>query len=170
MSSSCPDAPTKGSPTISSSRPGASPIIISRAPGLPSANTRLLAVCFSAHPSNASKAAFRSANDVIAARSGESGVDFCDFCADPVLAVIAPEIFGGAGADTLLNDPVADPALATDGDDDTPDAPDTTPDVTDVIDGRYLSSLTFGIASASAPRNASSTPISACQASWVISW
>ena len=135
-------------------------MIISLAPGLPSANTRLLAVCFSAHPSNASKASFSSANDVIAVRSGASGIDVC--------AGLVSEIVAVAGADIWLADiwladalPKGLAADDTDGDGDGDGVDDT--------DGRYLSSLTFGMASASAPRNASSTPISACHASWVIS-
>ena len=59
LSSNCPAAPTKGRPILSSSRPGASPISMISAAGLPSAKTRLLAVFFKAQPSNASRAARR---------------------------------------------------------------------------------------------------------------
>ena len=44
----CPERPTNGSPSMSSSRPGASPTNISRACGLPSANTSCVAVALAA--------------------------------------------------------------------------------------------------------------------------
>ena len=48
---SCPARPTKGTPCRSSSRPGASPMIITRASGSPSAKTRLRAPFFSSQRS-----------------------------------------------------------------------------------------------------------------------
>ena len=52
LSSSCPLGPTNGLPWRSSSAPGASPISITLASGLPSAKRRLRAVSLSAQPSN----------------------------------------------------------------------------------------------------------------------
>ena len=50
-SSSLPERPTNGRPSMSSSRPGASPTNITRAFGLPSANTSWVAVLRKAQPS-----------------------------------------------------------------------------------------------------------------------
>ena len=50
-SSSCPERPTKGRPSMSSSRPGASPTSISRPSGLPSENTSDFAVNLRLQPS-----------------------------------------------------------------------------------------------------------------------
>jgi hypothetical protein len=64
-SRSWPARPTKGRPMRSSSAPGASPMIMTGAAGLPSANTVLVAVRFKAQPSqsaiNAASAATVSA-------------------------------------------------------------------------------------------------------------
>src|SRR5713226_3569396 len=51
-SSNCPLRPTKGRPSRSSSAPGASPMIMTDAAGLPSRNTVLVAVRFNGQPSN----------------------------------------------------------------------------------------------------------------------
>jgi hypothetical protein len=64
-SSNLPDRPTKGRPSMSSSRPGASPTNISRACGLPSAKTSWVAVALRAQPSNRSSTA-RSSSSVAA--------------------------------------------------------------------------------------------------------
>ena len=67
-SSSLPERPTNGRPSMSSSRPGASPTNMMRACGLPSENTRRVAVDFSAQPSKFSSSA-RSASSVGAVRA-----------------------------------------------------------------------------------------------------
>ncbi len=59
-SSSLPERPTNGKPSISSSRPGASPTNITRACGLPSANTSWVAVVRRAQPSKRSRIARNS--------------------------------------------------------------------------------------------------------------
>ena len=61
-SMSWPLTPTKGLPSRSSSAPGASPTIMTGAPGTPSANTVFLAVRLSAQPSKARIAASSSAS------------------------------------------------------------------------------------------------------------
>src|SRR5436309_2761057 len=68
-SSSWPLTPTKGLPARSSSAPGASPISITRAAGLPSPNTRLVAVFFSGQPSKAASASASSVRSRAAAAS-----------------------------------------------------------------------------------------------------
>ena len=70
LSSSWPARPTKGLPMRSSSRPGASPISITRPSATPSAKTVLVAVRFRAQPSKASSAAFSSARLVAAPAAG----------------------------------------------------------------------------------------------------
>mgnify|MGYP003348283106 CR=1 FL=1 len=60
----CPLCPTKGKPCISSSAPGASPINITSALGLPSQKTVLIAVSFNAHSVNVSIAFFNSSFDL----------------------------------------------------------------------------------------------------------
>ena len=67
-SSRWPERPTKGRPSRSSSRPGASPTSMTRAPGLPSAKTSWVAVCFSLQPSKRPSAA-RSSSRLAAARA-----------------------------------------------------------------------------------------------------
>ena len=66
-SSSCPARPTKGLPMRSSSAPGASPMIITGAAGLPSAKTVLVAVRFSGQASNPATSA-ASASIVVGLR------------------------------------------------------------------------------------------------------
>ena len=61
-SSNWPEGPTKGLPARSSSAPGPSPTSISPASGLPSANTRLVAVAASGQPSKPARAARSSAS------------------------------------------------------------------------------------------------------------
>src|SRR5262249_32581148 len=56
-SSSLPERPTNGSPSMSSSRPGASPTNMTRACGLPSAKTSWVAVARNAQPSKRSSIA-----------------------------------------------------------------------------------------------------------------
>ena len=81
-SSNLPDRPTNGRPSMSSSRPGASPTSITRASGFPSAKTSRPAVDFSAQPSNLSRmarsssrvfASFAAARACMTASSGAGG-------------------------------------------------------------------------------------------------
>ena len=65
-SSNCPLGPTKGMPLRSSSAPGASPMKMMGACGLPSAKTRWVAVFFNPHPSKFSRVA-RSSSTLPAA-------------------------------------------------------------------------------------------------------
>ena len=68
-SSSWPERPTKGRPSRSSSRPGASPTSMMSASGLPSAKTRFLAVKRRLQPSNSARQARSSSSDeAVAAR------------------------------------------------------------------------------------------------------
>ncbi len=72
-SRSWPARPTKGRPIRSSSAPGASPMIMTGAAGLPSAMTVLVAVRFSAQPSNPAIAASSAAS--VSARAAKSRAD-----------------------------------------------------------------------------------------------
>src|SRR4051794_15207575 len=71
-SSSWPLTPTNGLPARSSSAPGASPTNMIRAFGLPSANTRLVAVFLSAQPSKAPSASTSSGSDAAAVASSRA--------------------------------------------------------------------------------------------------
>ena len=91
-SSSLPERPTKARPSRSSSRPGASPTNITRACGLPSANTSWVAVARSAQPSNRARIARRSSRlaalraasrAAMTAASGEEGAPAAALASGP---------------------------------------------------------------------------------------
>ena len=102
LSKSCPARPTKGSPCKSSSRPGASPIIIILADGEPAEKTAFLAPYFKSQYGKFSIAAFSSdkffafADTITASSVGLSGIIFTGLS-------FGSEVFGPRFASTLLS-------------------------------------------------------------------
>src|SRR5437763_1644499 len=98
-SSNCPARPTKGRPMRSSSAPGASPMIMTGAAGLPSRNTVLVAVRFNGQSSKAaiSSASASMLSAVAASRRADCAASAKDSASAPGGATRA-----GAGARTKL--------------------------------------------------------------------
>jgi len=83
-SSNCPLRPTNGRPRRSSSAPGASPMIMTGAAGLPSRNTVVVAVRFSGHPSNAATSA--PSASIVSAPAASRRADWAASASDPASA------------------------------------------------------------------------------------
>src|SRR5215468_9962520 len=112
-SSSLPERPTNGRPSMSSSRPGASPTNMTRACGLPSAKTSWVAVVRNAHPSKRSSLARRhhgglgchrdrssDPGELALARGNRSGAARLALCLGGLCA------WGGDGGWAIAREPV----------------------------------------------------------------